>query len=938
MPAEQTVSSNFKITAEATQAIDKVRELIGPVSALKRALGGLDQVTRSADIDKLTKDLKRLEKQVIDNTARIKTLQTQKKNLKTRNTELVSSNKKLRESFRGAGRAAGIYSAALHTVFSIVQRGVGDFFKFGFELEASSKRFLALNRNGADAIRRLEEIKSIGEEFGIFNVNLIDGANKLRAYGFEGDQVVDMSRRLAIATAGNSELFSRLALAMGQVEVQGTTAYMEELRQIAEAGVPIFSQLARNLQLTGQELRKAFKDGLVETAEVKKAFKELTDEGSLLFKGAEASSKTILAEWTRLKNTAADVANAAFGTGGFLNAPLRGFLNLFRESDKQILGLIERINEKSQTRKEERAQRRLNEALKNRVDIQERLNRATPEFAKVLKGQLEGAEAEVRKQVEILKDLRGVDNQTVFFVGSGFVDIHQIDHDLKKALTLAEQFAEDTEELFKNLGRKAKIGFFTDEEAKLRAELSGITSLVEKGLTEGVEDEDLVDLIARMREIEERLDAIREARKKEDDAAREAERAREEAARKEKKLQEDILDAVKDSKNAYTDYINEIKNLDDAIAFGFSDPKERAEELRDIQFNALQATRGDLEELRTFAAALEKIPESVTNRIKELEAQVASLTRELNTFDSFAAQFQATSRSDFSISAGGSGARALGPHFDPSDPDGSKAKLQEIADKAVEAAERVNEVFSGVGSLFSSIADLSSAIIQHQTDFIQTQQKILDNNLKFQKATIKESFQLRKNEIYQEITDEKIRDRALARLAKRQREAEERAEEEHKKERIKLENKYQNAKYQAEYQAAVLGKAARVADITGSGAVAIARILAEHAANPVLSGILTALTGASIATQLGVVAATPLPVRPPPIPLLAEGGYVDKPTLAMIGEAGPELVIPEKKLQNMGTTIINNYLVDADDFVRVIEERVVANSEKGHSRIAVIPA
>lgn len=39
---------------------------------------------------------------------------------------------------------------------------------------------------------------------------------------------------------------------------------------------------------------------------------------------------------------------------------------------------------------------------------------------------------------------------------------------------------------------------------------------------------------------------------------------------------------------------------------------------------------------------------------------------------------------------------------------------------------------------------------------------------------------------------------------------------------------------------------------------------------------------------------------PPNIPMLAEGGIVDRATLAMIGEAGPEAVIPLDKLGNMG--------------------------------------
>jgi len=43
-------------------------------------------------------------------------------------------------------------------------------------------------------------------------------------------------------------------------------------------------------------------------------------------------------------------------------------------------------------------------------------------------------------------------------------------------------------------------------------------------------------------------------------------------------------------------------------------------------------------------------------------------------------------------------------------------------------------------------------------------------------------------------------------------------------------------------------------------------------------------------------------VEIPRIPALAEGGIVDRATLALIGEAGPEAVIPLDKLDAGGST------------------------------------
>jgi hypothetical protein len=48
------------------------------------------------------------------------------------------------------------------------------------------------------------------------------------------------------------------------------------------------------------------------------------------------------------------------------------------------------------------------------------------------------------------------------------------------------------------------------------------------------------------------------------------------------------------------------------------------------------------------------------------------------------------------------------------------------------------------------------------------------------------------------------------------------------------------------------------------------------------------------------------------IPMMANGGIVNSPTLAMIGEAGPEAVIPLSKMGNMGGNNVTINVQGAD--------------------------
>jgi hypothetical protein len=64
-------------------------------------------------------------------------------------------------------------------------------------------------------------------------------------------------------------------------------------------------------------------------------------------------------------------------------------------------------------------------------------------------------------------------------------------------------------------------------------------------------------------------------------------------------------------------------------------------------------------------------------------------------------------------------------------------------------------------------------------------------------------------------------------------------------------------------------------------------------------------------------------ISTPNIPELASGAYVTRATAAVIGEAGPEYVLPEKKLAALlaggGTTVIVNGALDPDAVARQID-------------------
>jgi hypothetical protein len=81
----------------------------------------------------------------------------------------------------------------------------------------------------------------------------------------------------------------------------------------------------------------------------------------------------------------------------------------------------------------------------------------------------------------------------------------------------------------------------------------------------------------------------------------------------------------------------------------------------------------------------------------------------------------------------------------------------------------------------------------------------------------------------------------------------------------------------------------------------------------------------AITSKLNVVPGVNIPMIPE-IPKLAKGGIVTRPTTALIGEAGPEAVIPLKKMGAMGGITVNVYGdVSGNELISKVSEGIMKN-------------
>ena len=156
---------------------------------------------------------------------------------------------------------------------------------------------------------------------------------------------------------------------------------------------------------------------------------------------------------------------------------------------------------------------------------------------------------------------------------------------------------------------------------------------------------------------------------------------------------------------------------------------------------------------------------------------------------------------------------------------------------------------------------------------------------------------------------------------------------------IDKENEIQQIRYEAELNSFNVRKVVAIAEIAINTAVAVIQALAQL--GPIAGTIAAGAIGAAGAVQAGVVLAQRAPIPPEPVGLQT-GGVVVNPTRALIGEAGPEAVIPldryeyrERDSGNEGMTLVVNVggsLIQQEELGRYIRRVVGREQDRGRVR------
>ena len=192
--------------------------------------------------------------------------------------------------------------------FAAIQAAKFVFFKTA-ELETQTKSLQVLTGSLGNAKNIIKELQQFGAVTPFTSSELIETAKRLKAFGFETEKIVDVTKRLGdIAGATGADL-GGIATAFGQIQAKGRLQG-EELLQLQERGVDLQGTLRKEYDLTAEEFQKALSKGQIGADAVTFALEKLTEKGGKYADGAIAQSDTLNGKLSTLVDGIDTIARA----------------------------------------------------------------------------------------------------------------------------------------------------------------------------------------------------------------------------------------------------------------------------------------------------------------------------------------------------------------------------------------------------------------------------------------------------------------------------------------------------------------------------------------------------------------------------------------------------------------------------------------------------
>lgn len=190
----------------------------------------------------------------------------------------------------------------------------------------------------------LERISKFAAETPFEFPELAQATRQLVAFGFSAEDAFNTMTQLGDVSAAIGAPINDLAYLMGTLKVQGR-AFMIDIRQFAQRGVPIYEYLAKVLKTNTKEISKMIEEGKIGFPQVQKAIQLMTKEGEIFHDTTAKQSKTLTGLMSTLRDEISATARKIVGINERGDVRKGSIFDRLRNSAQS---LIDYLNENSE--------------------------------------------------------------------------------------------------------------------------------------------------------------------------------------------------------------------------------------------------------------------------------------------------------------------------------------------------------------------------------------------------------------------------------------------------------------------------------------------------------------------------------------------------------------------------------------------------------------
>ena len=216
--------------------------------------------------------------------------------------EVDSSGKVIKAGTQLGGLVGGGIALILEKIYKwAVQYGKEAMQAFG-KIESIKTNLNVVYGSQSLASQSFNDIANyaIKSPFGI--QQMTEFAILLKQSGVESVDLMTTLKQIGDVAGGNQEKFQRIANNYAQI-IAANRATALDLRQFANAGLPIYQEIRKELGVSQKEVRDMTRDGLVGAETIQKVFKNMTSKGGTFYNAVNQGAKTYKARMQNMSDT-----------------------------------------------------------------------------------------------------------------------------------------------------------------------------------------------------------------------------------------------------------------------------------------------------------------------------------------------------------------------------------------------------------------------------------------------------------------------------------------------------------------------------------------------------------------------------------------------------------------------------------------------------------